>query len=194
MASLARLSEQQFRAALLQEDIRGMRILQGALAIGLVLFGCATLFIASRRTLVPIPTPAETASIVQFSIFHAVLFVVGWLLSDVLFRAAFRPEKLPALQRLAAGRGEHGALVRDALQESVLAIRAAHILRLALREGPALFGVAICYMAVVNGVLDAHPIVGLNACSAAAAVAYLVTTPPSEERLVAIFRRHIARS
>jgi hypothetical protein len=70
-------------------------------------------------------------------------------------------------------------------------IRTAEILRLALLEAPALFGLVVCVLAAFNGVLHAHPVYWLNALPAVVLIAYATLNFPTLDRLVDRFRIHL---
>lgn len=74
---------------------------------------------------------------------------------------------------------------------SLARIRTAEILRLALLEAPALFGLAVCILAGFNGVLQAHPVYWLNALPAVVLIAYATLNFPSLDRLIDLFRNHL---
>ena len=194
MNSGTMISEQQFRAAIAPEQVRAMRIQQVALAIGLVLFAGAIAFLASQSPQPTTPTAAATHLIARGSWIHSAVFVAGWFVSDVLFSAKLRRARQTAMQP-GLGIARSGSVTpASSAQPYWIAIREAYTLRLALREAPALFGSTICFLAMQNGVLAAHPVAALNFGSSAAAVAYFIATLPNEERLVAAYRKHLAQS
>lgn len=187
--SRAAISEQQFRAAIMPEQVRSLRIMQAYLTVGLLVFAAAIVYIATRRPEIPVPTASGTQWVLRASLVHGAVFVLAWLFSDVATRTALRRAYQGSMQPVSTARGGNGVTTGSA-EAAMEAIRSAVVLRLALREAPALFGLGICYIAVGNGVLDAHPAVALNAGSAAAAIAFFITTLPTPERLVAVFRKH----
>lgn len=67
-------------------------------------------------------------------------------------------------------------------------LRAATALRLALLEGPALFGAVICLLAVQPGVAEQVPLVWLNATSTFVLLFVVVVTFPTRERVERLLR------
>lgn len=102
---------------------------------------------------------------------------------------------LPALvlRRLgAAARTPSGADVAPAAFVNVWlrSLSAVLIVRMALLEGPALFGNVVLLMAVLGGHVDAQPLYWLNAGTTGLLLLVTVATFPTRERVLGLFRRH----
>ncbi|MBM4117619.1 hypothetical protein FJ251_07705 [bacterium] len=152
-------------------ELRALQIVQVALMGGVLLFGLVVVLIAMR------PPAAGAAPIAQrvlvlLSAVHAVIALIVWSLAPLLQGLL--------VARLGAQLGTAGG---------VGALRGALIVRLALLEGPALFGLVICLIAATGGALRATPLYWLNALSAVAFVGYGVLSFPTAERLEALADR-----
>lgn len=79
-------------------------------------------------------------------------------------------------------------LHQRAPQDPLGRLRAATVLRLALLEGPALFGAVICLLAVQPGVAEQVPLVWLNATSTFVLLFVVVVTFPTRERVERLLR------
>jgi hypothetical protein len=73
-------------------------------------------------------------------------------------------------------------------------LRSAIIPRLALFEGAAFFGITVCILAMLNGVLDAEPAFWLNLGPLLVFTAFGMQTFPTKERLTSSFEEMLARS
>lgn len=151
-------------------ELRALQVVQTALMGGVIIFGLVVVLLAMR------PPAAGAAAIPQrvlvlLSAVHAVIALGIWALAPIVQGLL--------LARLRAQAGPNAALIAGAL-------RSALILRLALLEGPALFGLVICLLAATSGALRATPLYWLNALSALAFLAYGVLRFPTMERLEAL--------
>jgi hypothetical protein len=70
------------------------------------------------------------------------------------------------------------------IQRCILQQRTTVIMRLALMEGSALFGLAVCMIGATNGVLRAVPEYWINLLSPFLLIGFGIATFPTKERLV----------
>ena len=148
-----------------------MQVVQAALMAGVLVFGLVVMLLAIRPQTMGTPTPARMLTL--FSLVHGAMAVGTWSLAPLLQTAL-----------LARARPESGAGVGTA---ALAAIRSAGLLRLALLEGTALFGLVVCLLAALGGALREQPLYWLNALSALAFLAYAALSFPTRERVETFF-------
>lgn len=173
---------QAFRDALSAQALRQLQVVHLAIPAGALLFAGVTLLLAPLAD----PPAAELASKAELvrtlSLVHALMFLSLLPLALLLPRASvargvqgLREQELPA--PLAAQRALH-------------LVRTASILRLALLEGAALFGVVVCLLAALDGLSSRQPLVWLNLGSTAVLLVASALCFPTRERLEALYREH----
>jgi hypothetical protein len=123
---------------------------------------------------------------------HLLLAGVVYLVAMPMYRAQFRrARRTRALQRPVG----MGAPVEDSpAGRCFVLIQQATMLRLALLEGAALFGLVVCVIGVLGGVLHRYPLYWVNSVSALIMLGTVVATFPTRERLEQVFRDYIALS
>jgi hypothetical protein len=167
--------EQEFRSALTPRYVRSLRLIALALGGGVLML----LLIAVALTysgLLPEPEhePSNAGHVLYlFSIMNAVLVIVTFGLASAAPR--FLWARMPARRRADTGR------------RALDAVRAVFIVRLALCEAGALFGVIVCIVGATLGVLRTHPLYWLNAAAALVLLATIAFGFPDEDRLVALY-------
>lgn len=134
-----------------------LRIIQLAMAGGIVMMAAVSGFIASSS--VRVPGPQELGTIRLLSIV------------DLVF-AAGAVAAAPLVYRSARG-----------ASPTLGSLQSARIARAALGEGAALLGATVCFLAGSNGALRAEPLYWLNAVPAVVFVAWAVKTLPTEDDL-----------
>lgn len=175
-------------------DLRGLQILHVAFALGIFLFAVLILALFSSGVLEGPRGPGggKDASFLSIlSLVHALLACASWALAFPLFRAGlarggFRaPARDPAGDSVSPGAaGTPGETVAVFVQR----LRGASLLRLAILEGPALFGLVICLVAASEGVLGDAPVYWLNSLSALLFLLFAGIAFPSRSRILALFR------
>jgi len=160
------VSRHEIREALDQETVRVLQVMQLALTMGVLLF---TAFTVARAWLFPARGPGTSlapAALRTLTTANAAVLLGAFAFGHLIFRSrlSFRSRNVAA---------------------SVAALRAAILLRLALLEGAALFGVVVCFLATGSGP-PADPRVWLNLASPAAFLLFSAVTFPTRERLAAL--------
>jgi len=175
------MSKQAFMEALTPNDLKGMQVLIGAMPVGIVLFLLVVLF---RTLIAPIDTPdaaSDGSTVTMLSLVHLILFGAAIVLAPILHRAQLR--------KVVDG----GARGEELAVEAVGAVRQAAIVRLAVLEAPALFGLIICLLASKHELLSVQPIYWLNALSSLIFILFAAMNFPTRERVEAIFDAHFTR-
>lgn len=152
-------------------ELRALQVVQAALMGGVFFFGLVVVLFAIRPPAAS-ATPIAPRVLLLLSALHAAGALGAWAVAPFLQGLL--------LARLGARMGAVG---------TVGALRSALVLRLALLEGPALFGLVICLLAGISGALRATPLYWLNALSAVAFIGYGVLSFPTVERLEALGER-----
>ncbi len=170
----------EFRAVLTRESVRQIRILQIALtAAPIVFFGGAVALSFLQTAARPLdPDMLPTLSLVNGGL--ALLSYAGAFLFSSLH---FSPARVRSFIFSADAGSRAG--------RCLILIRNAVILRLAMLEGAAFFGVAVCLIAVTSGNTAGTPEYWLNAAPVLILLLTSAATFPTEERLVGVFEQWI---
>jgi hypothetical protein len=164
---MSNVGTQELRQAVDEATVRALRIMQVAMGVGVLVFSG---FVLARGASGGGTTagPPEPVGLVQgLSLANLLVALTVYAAAGPLFRVRIRAARL-----------------RSSAQDVAEALRGAWILRLALTEGSALFGAAVCYLAVGNGVLPGVPVYWANLLPVAAFLAFSAATFPTRERLV----------
>lgn len=142
----------------MNSPLRTLQIIHLGLASGVLLFTTIVVFLTMQQPADPSADPALARTL---TLVHVVLFLTALLLSRILYNRL-----LPAPD----------------LDETARAIRfrTASIVRLALLEGAALFGLVSCLLIGQNGLLQQRPGYWLNLLSTGFFLAFIALTFPRE--------------
>jgi hypothetical protein len=174
-----------FEAALTPAHVMISQIIQGAMMMGIVVFAVVVAFLYSQAPLVePGEADVDTVRLMTFS--HLALLAINVGVSFFLAQRVFSPEAMNE----ASGLNDARAVAEKAIQQQ----RAAMITRMALLEGSAFFGLVICLLGAMNGVIRTAPEYWINLLSPVLLVAFGVATFPTKERLVAWFEERFLAS
>ena len=167
-------------------DIRAVQILSGALAMGVVMFLGAILFLTQNVT----PAEAQPDAYQQMQLLSAVhgfMAVSSFMMGFVLFNQRFSPS---AFRQAFRGRRP---TPEELAGTGLTHYRGAHIIRMAMFEGPALFGLVIVFLSHNGGVLSEHPELWLNALSGLAMLAATAAAFPTERGIQRVLREAVER-
>ena len=174
-------TQEDVAAALPAGEVRGLLVLQLALAAGPLMFAGVVLAL-------PFPAPAQAPEgpfpPPALSLAHAVLTLGVWGAALVL----------PAAQLRQAGRDLCDHPPVDAATAAALWIgqfRARRILVLALLEGAALFGVVLLFLARSSGALAQRPELYAHLLPLGVLLAYALGSLPTPEAIGRSWRRHV---
>ncbi len=174
---MSEVSEDDVRAALTPEVVRALQIVHLALGMGVLGFaGVVTFLHLQNGGAVAKVSPEEHEN--RLAMMRTFSFVNVTLAASAIGGAFIVPTmQLAAIRGTADAAGWAGAL------------RSSAIVRAALLESSALFGLVTCFLASTNGVLASQPELALNALPAAGFLLFLAAAFPTQERLVERFRR-----
>jgi hypothetical protein len=176
------VSSADFQAILTPEQIRVSQIVQAALALGVVFFGVVVVYLYTAIAPGPAdeaPTALQTVQILSFG--HAGLAIVLYVTVPMLENIVFSAKRFETIRARS-----NAPSPADACLEL---IRTASIIRLALYEAVAFFGLVVCILAATTQVLHTYPIYWLNMSTAVFLVVYSLTTFPNRDRLLTVFHR-----
>lgn len=178
------INPDEFRRALTPQVIFSFQIVPGAILLSVLMFAAAVFYVASTT---PSPSDPESLNTINIlSIIHVFVATGCYLLSRMLYDRQFRINRDGP-----SGVAVQSASPAEAASHGVNLIRKATILRLALIEGPAFFGLAVCLIAALNGVLHEHPEYWGNGLSAVILVLSIIFTFPNSDRLTAVYNEKI---
>lgn len=185
--SLADLELREFEAALTPMDVRGLQILHFAFAMGPVLFlgVVAGLHFSGSLGANAAGGGADILPILALAL--AAVCLGCYAVAAIATAASFSD------QRLAVEPREGEDIQARAAGECVSRIRGALLLRAALVEGPALFGIVIILLASIFGELERQPLYWLAALPAAILLLYIAANFPTADRLKRFFVRRIKK-
>ena len=164
----------EFKLILTPENIRPLQIIHAALAMGVISFAGVILFLFYAAP----PGDGSNAPVVlQLSAVHGVMALVCFPGSAILYN------------RFLKKNSGDPALSRSRTPLGILAvIRIASILRIAVMEGAAFFGLVVTFLAVSGGVIQSNSLYWLNTLSAVFMVGSIAHGFPTADRLERIFR------
>lgn len=188
MDQFENLTAEDFRKVLTQQSLKELQIIFLALGFGIFIFTIVLFFIYNAIS--EIVTSGDTSQILLLSIIHFILLLCCFPLSKYLFENIMRGKWVSKFSLKSLGKPD------DAVQEEPARafwdrLRSAHIIRLSLFEGVALFGLVICTLGMFDGVMQIYPVFWLNLMSILVFGMILVSNFPTAEKMENFFREHI---
>ena len=180
MNSYQQLSEYEFERVLTPEVVRVFQIIQSALLGGATMFALVVLLLHSQHT----ANGSGDVEVVNILSIINALFAIGVFgISRMLFERMFADQQLNNSISSSAAPYE----------QSLATIRAAIIIRMALLEGAAFFGLVVCMIAVTGGITQQEPIYLFNMASYLLFMLIGINTFPTKNALQDIFRKNILK-
>lgn len=168
-------SAQAFRASLTPQVMRTFQVVHAAIAAGILTFSAVVVIVYLQSAAV-FPAESDIFLLTVLTAVHA------FMATGLVFAGRAIAEVLCARQGPSADAAECVALIRKAA-----------IIRLATMEGGAFFGLVVLIVGSTNGVVHAFPAFLLNGLTAFNAIAYIVLTFPTADRLEQVFRTKILK-
>lgn len=163
-------------------DLRSIQIIQIALVLGVFMF--LGVIVVLTRTPSAVETPPDPQFFKVLSGVNALLLLQGYPAAFFLFGLLTKPEKLTPLP------AEPAAAVRKALG----VLRSGVIVRAALLEGPALFGLVVIFLAHAQGALEPSPWIWANALTALLFLAASGVSFLTKRRLVDLVEDRLSKA
>jgi hypothetical protein len=159
------------------EQLRPLQIIHFALAGGVSIFLVVTMILTGSPVVVP---PGGEDLLTVLSMVHAIAFIAAIAIGRFLYDSQLRRDRL---QSMAQGVSEQAA------RDLVLGLlRRVTIVRLALLEGAAFFGLAVVLIAKMTGVVTEAPVYWLNALSSVIFIGFVVFTFPTRDKINDLLR------
>lgn len=162
-----------FQEALTPKNVLSMQIIHGALGLGVFTFFVVVVvmqFLHSAEEGV-----SEDVTILNImSLAHLVMAMVCFIASKIVHDLMINASKRASFSHTG--------------ERCFATLRMASIVRLALMEGAAFFGLVICLLAAMEGQLENFPVYWLNALSCFAMIAFILANFPTKARLEQSFQ------
>ena len=169
-----------FEEALPPEQLRVTQILQLVIMAGPLLFALVVFAMSLQRQGMEEPG-GDTGFLWVLTLLHLAYTVAVFLAGHFVMQRLVSPGRLS------------GDTSRDDARTLALKCLALHrtatIIRLALLESAAFFGLTICLLAVFNGVLPAESKYWINLVSTVVLVLFALFTLPTKERIGDVFEK-----
>ncbi len=180
-----------FEQSLTPEMIRTIKIIQGTLGSGVILFALVIYVISQLPSFKNQTADSSILSILPILTgVHLIFGIVALIASRFVFKSIVNESKVHSF---GTGLTANPSLANQSIGEKCLTvIKIGIIMRSAMFEGVAFFGLVICLLGVLGGVLKSNPIYLINTISALLYIVYTIWTFPSKEKLEEIFKLNIA--
>jgi hypothetical protein len=185
MATPESLTSAEFSNALTDQNLQITRIVHAAVMVGPLIFLIVVLTFSFQQGLEPRPGSSEFELMNILTIVHGIFAVLGLLMVQFLSGLLFSPDRVK--------QGAESLTVEMLAAKCVTLQRSAGILRLAMLEGVSVFGLAVCFIGVINHVMQAEPAYWFNAASSGLFLIYAARLFPTRENLVEWFERAFSR-
>lgn len=172
------ISRSEFERTLSGHKVRTLQMVYGALVSGILLFAVVIALVLSGSHQEP---SAGTDILLLLSGVHGVMALTIYTVAPLVFR------KQLSLQN------EWNNLSGEDLVSVITGkIITAQIIRMAMYEGTAIYGLVICLLSIVWGHVSAQPEFLLNGITAVLFVAMAAVTFPTRERLADLYAQYFS--
>lgn len=166
------------------EYVRTMQVIHGAIVASAIAFFGVVVFLFSQAS----PNPAADTQMPNIlSIIHGVLGSQLYGISWFLYGRHLKSETSWGHSNPPKSNGATVSRVEEALSR----LRTASIIRLAMFEGVAFFGLVVCLLCAMSGVLHVQPLLWLNGLSVLVLIGLVALTFPTKERIISFLRKQI---
>lgn len=192
MNSLSEAAPSEFQSALTPQNIRVFQIIHGAIALGVIMFMGIVFFLYSSQSAPSGPRELKDAYdlIKVLTLAHIMLAAGVYTVARVVFNLLLGPSALQG-GLIKEIKDAQGRIITNNGEKILAMIRSALIVRLAMIEAPALFGLVICMIGITNGTIYETPSIWLNGITACILIGFVILTFPNKERLEEIFNSRI---
>ncbi|KAB2880588.1 ATP synthase F0 subunit C [bacterium] len=193
MHSLTEVTLTEFQSALTPQNIRVIQIIQGAIGLGVVMFMGVVLFVYSSQTMnVDARITNDDYDLINIlTLAHIMIAAAVYTVARVVFNLLLSSSVLRNGVTKIMKDGQ-GRVIENPAEKMLAIIRSAMIVRLAMIEAPAIFGLVICLIATFNGTIQETPSIWLNAITALILIGFVILTFPNKERVEEIFNSKIS--
>jgi hypothetical protein len=177
MTPASNLSGGQIGSAMTPDYLRALAVIHMAVSAGPIIFAVAVVFVMSNiREMTPVPQDIVLLNILSLA--DLLIMASAWFVGTFIFQrlsSSWKTGKNP-------GNGQNPQIER-----ALSSMRNGLIVRLAMIEASAIFGVAVCLIGVMRGVLPKESIYWFNLAPLAMLFGYSITNFPSKSKIVSIF-------
>ncbi len=167
-----------------KKDILVLQIIYLALGLGVLIFLTLTLFMNSLD--LQEQQMADTGFLNILTMVHFLFALIFIPLSGKVFESFFSENWWSKI--FSRQLKPQLAKITDIGQKIMLILRTAYILRLAMLEFVAFFGIMVCFLGVISGTLAEYPIYWINLFSAAFFLGFIWLNFPTREKVLDIIR------
>jgi hypothetical protein len=190
MNSLADVKSSEFESALTASAMKTLQTVQAAFMMGVLVF-TAVIFITYGMHDDSADITDTTEIMNTLSIVHCAIAMGAYAAARFVYEARFKPGQLMRGLQLEPRDASGNITASTPAQKCIAIIRSALILRFALLQTAAFFGLVTCVAGVTSGVMASHPEYWANLISGAVLVTFGLATFPNRERVVRIFEERI---
>lgn len=167
-----------------KKETLSLQIIHLALGFGMLIFLALTLFMNSLE--LPEQQIADTGFLNILTLVHFLFALVFIPLSGKVFESFFSENWWSKI--FSRQLKPQLAKINNTGQKVMLILRSAYILRLAMLEFVAFFGIMVCFLGVMSGILVEYPIYWINLFSAAYFLGFIWINFPTREKVLEIIR------
>lgn len=169
-----------FKNSLTEKDLIPLKIIMGVLNGGVLVFFLIALFVFSDGHTNEIPDDMDFQMANILLVALAVITMSTFFLSKIIPEKVLNPEGLVAKNLLNSAKENKLKLI--ALLSNY------YIVKMALMEAPALFGVVILFLTSMSGLIHHYSIVWLSILPLVMMLAYTVTNFPNKVKVIELLR------
>jgi hypothetical protein len=159
------------------EQLRPLQIIHFALAGGVFVFLVVTMFLPGSPVVL---RPGGEDILTILSMVHVIGFFSAFAIGRFVYDSQLRHDRLQSMVQ---------GLPEQAARDQVLGLlRRVTIVRLALLEGAAFFGLAVVLIAKMTGVVTEAPVYWLNALSSVIFIGFVMFTFPTRDKINDLLR------
>jgi len=188
MTDSAKPAVADIQAVLTPAAVRQLQVIQTALTLSVLLF------LAALVAFWAFSAPADHSGselLPLLSIVHAFIAFSTYSVSTLLYNMQFAPDRLRSLLVFPDSSGSTNG--RETAEGFLGLFRSALIIRLALFESAACFGLVVCGIAVASGVITTQPEYWFNTTTTLVLLVFSLLTFPTRERLQWIFEEKLGQ-
>ncbi|MBI2427470.1 MAG: hypothetical protein HYV29_01485 [Ignavibacteriales bacterium] len=174
------LSRSEFEQTLTQRRVTSLSIIYAALIVGILTFAVIAFAIPGNSQH---SDEGSMDILLLLSGVHAFTALTMYSVVPIILKQLLNIEKIQA-----------SAAAAPPAEKVLAAIQSAHIIRMAMYEGAAIFGLIICLLTSLWGHAATNPELLLNGLSAFFFLVMSAATFPTKERLLNIFSEYFERT
>lgn len=163
------LTLEKFEAGLTPEKLTQLQVIYRALAVSVSLF--AALIVMLMQQDVSIYSGSDTPTVLLLTVIAPVWIGAAYTAGRLIFN--FQTEKLKTAV---------------SPEDAVKTLVTAYIVRAALAESAALFGLVACFLAASDGTMQKNPLLFVNFAGAVLFLGFLALTFPTKDLLIDVFK------